>query len=54
MEIVDVRDAAESLLLAYERPEAEGRYISSSHMIKTENLVEKLRTLYPQYSYPKR
>ncbi|OWM81147.1 hypothetical protein CDL15_Pgr007178 [Punica granatum] len=53
MEIVDVRDAVESLVLAYENPEAEGRYVSASHMIKTQDLAEKLRTLYPQYSYPR-
>ncbi|OWM81150.1 hypothetical protein CDL15_Pgr007181 [Punica granatum] len=53
MKIVDVRDAAKSLLLAYEKPAAEGRYISASHMIKSGDLMAKLRTLYPQYSYPR-
>ncbi|GLU00118.1 hypothetical protein SLE2022_175110 [Rubroshorea leprosula] len=50
---VDVRDVAEALLLAYEKPEAEGRYICTAHTIKTHDLVDKLRTLYPTYNYPK-
>ncbi|KAA8536243.1 hypothetical protein F0562_028721 [Nyssa sinensis] len=51
--IVDVRDVAEALLLAYEKPEAEGRYICSSYMIRARALVEKLKTLFPNYNYPK-
>ncbi|XP_065880892.1 cinnamoyl-CoA reductase 1-like isoform X2 [Euphorbia lathyris] len=52
--VVDVRDVAEALLLAYEKPEAEGRYICSVHEIKTRDLIEKLRSLYPNYNYPQR
>ncbi|KAF7843211.1 cinnamoyl-CoA reductase 2-like [Senna tora] len=51
--IVDVRDLADAILMAYEKPEAEGRYICTAHSIKTQELVEKLRTLYPNYSFPK-
>ncbi|XP_062025472.1 cinnamoyl-CoA reductase 1-like [Rosa rugosa] len=51
--IVDVRDLAEALLMAYEKPEAEGRYICMSHNVKNGDLVEKLRRLYPNYNYPK-
>ncbi|PRQ19396.1 putative cinnamoyl-CoA reductase [Rosa chinensis] len=51
--IVDVRDFAEALLMAYEKPEAEGRYICMSHNVKNRDLVEKLRRLYPNYNYPK-
>ncbi|KAA8536241.1 hypothetical protein F0562_028719 [Nyssa sinensis] len=51
--IVDVRDVAEALLLAYEKPEAEGRYICSSYMIRARALAEKLKTLFPNYNYPK-
>ncbi|GLT35289.1 hypothetical protein SLA2020_097560 [Shorea laevis] len=51
--IVDVRDVAEALLLAYEKPEAEGRYICTAHRFRMHNLVDKLRTLYPNYNYPK-
>lgn len=50
--IVDVRDVAEALLLAYEKPEAEGRYICTSHAIKTRELVDKLRSIYPHNNYP--
>ncbi|RVW50941.1 Cinnamoyl-CoA reductase 1 [Vitis vinifera] len=52
--IVDVRDVAEALLITYEKPEAEGRYICTAHMIKARDLVEKLRSIYPNYNYPKK
>lgn len=51
--IVDVRDVAEALLLAYEKPEAEGRYICTAHAVRTRDLVEKLKSIYPDYNYPK-
>ncbi|XP_043712210.1 cinnamoyl-CoA reductase 1-like [Telopea speciosissima] len=51
--IVDVRDVAEALLLAYEKHEAKGRYVCSAHMATAKDLVDKLRSLYPNYSYPK-
>ncbi|KAH9754842.1 Epimerase domain-containing protein [Citrus sinensis] len=51
--IVDVRDVAEALLLAYEKAEAEGRYICTAHMIRARDLVDKLKSLYPNYNYPK-
>jgi nucleoside-diphosphate-sugar epimerase len=50
--IVDVRDVAEAVLLAYEKPEAEGRYICTAHAIKTRELVDKLRSIYPHNNYP--
>ncbi|XP_048227026.1 cinnamoyl-CoA reductase 1 isoform X2 [Ricinus communis] len=49
----DVRDAAESLLIVYENPEAEGRYICSSHEMRTQDLINKLKLMYPHYNYPK-
>ncbi|KAI4366254.1 hypothetical protein MLD38_022149 [Melastoma candidum] len=52
--IVDVRDVADALLLTYEEPECEGRYICTAHMVMTRDLVEKLKSMYPGYSYPKR
>lgn len=52
--VVDVRDVAEALLLAYKEPEAEGSYICTSYVIKVQALVEKLKNLYPNYNYPKR
>ncbi|XP_042494918.1 cinnamoyl-CoA reductase 1-like [Macadamia integrifolia] len=51
--MVDVRDVAEALLLTYEKLEAEGRYMCTAHLIKTKDLVDKLMSLYPNYSYPK-
>ncbi|KAK3014336.1 hypothetical protein RJ639_008929 [Escallonia herrerae] len=50
--IVDVRDTAEAILLAYENPEAEGRYICSSYVVRTRDLVEKLKRMFPNYNYP--
>ncbi|KAF8014992.1 hypothetical protein BT93_H0706 [Corymbia citriodora subsp. variegata] len=50
--IVDVCDVAAAVILAYEKPEAEGRYVCTSHCIKMQDLVEKLKSLYPNYNYP--
>lgn len=52
--LIDVRDVAEALLLAYEKPEAKGRYICTAHAIRSQDLVEILRRLYPNYNYPKK
>lgn len=49
--IVDARDLADALLLTYEKPEASGRYICSSHAIKAHDLVEMLKNVYPNYDY---
>lgn len=54
LKIIDVRDVAEALLLAYEKPEADGRYICTAHMIKLQDLVEILKRIYPNYNYPKK
>ncbi|XP_038703164.1 cinnamoyl-CoA reductase 1-like isoform X2 [Tripterygium wilfordii] len=51
--IVEVRDVAAALLLVYEKPEAEGRYICTAHPVTTRDLVEKLKSIYPNYNYPK-
>ncbi|KAL5778432.1 hypothetical protein ACOSP7_011358 [Xanthoceras sorbifolium] len=51
--LVDVRDVAEALLLAYEKPEAKGRYICSSYSIRTRDLVDKLKSIYPNCNYPR-
>ncbi|KAM3341508.1 hypothetical protein BC332_13235 [Capsicum chinense] len=51
---VDVRDLAEALLLVYEKPEAEGRYLCAAHTVKSEDLVAMLKKHYPNYNYPKR
>ncbi|KAG8377209.1 hypothetical protein BUALT_Bualt08G0004400 [Buddleja alternifolia] len=52
-EIVDVRDVAEALKLLYKKPEAEGRYVCTAHMVESRDLVEILREIYPNYNYPK-
>lgn len=51
--IVDVRDVAKAHILAYEIPSAAGRYLCTAHSVKTKELVEILKRLYPQYNYPK-
>ena len=50
---VDVPDAAEATLMLFEKAEAEGRYLCSSREIKTKALVEKLKSKYHVYNYPK-
>uniref|UniRef100_A0A1J3JKA6 Tetraketide alpha-pyrone reductase 1 n=1 Tax=Noccaea caerulescens TaxID=107243 RepID=A0A1J3JKA6_NOCCA len=52
--VVDVRDVAQALLLVYEKAEAQGRYICLAHTVKEQEVVEKLKSLYPNYKYPKR
>ncbi|KAM3192627.1 hypothetical protein ACQJBY_069689 [Aegilops geniculata] len=51
--VVDVRDVADALLLAYENSEASGRYICSSKPVKVSDMISVLKTLYPMYTYPK-
>ncbi|AQL04873.1 Dihydroflavonol-4-reductase [Zea mays] len=51
--MVDIRDVADALLLTYEKPEASGRYICSSHAIKISDMINILKTMYPSYPYPK-
>ncbi|KAL5225824.1 hypothetical protein ABZP36_012463 [Zizania latifolia] len=51
--VVDVRDVANALLLAYENSEAPGRYICNSSPIKVSHMINTLKTLYPAYTYPK-
>jgi nucleoside-diphosphate-sugar epimerase len=52
--IIDVRDVAEALILVYEKPEAEGRYICTTHTITFKDLVDLLKSIYPHYNYPKK
>ncbi|XP_026658471.1 cinnamoyl-CoA reductase 1-like [Phoenix dactylifera] len=51
--LVDVRDVADALLLVYEKPEATGRYICAPYCIKTCDMVDMLKSIYPNHSYPK-
>ncbi|KAG1359014.1 putative tetraketide alpha-pyrone reductase 1-like [Cocos nucifera] len=41
--VVDVRDVADALLLAYEKPEASGRYLCAPYPITTRDLVDLLK-----------
>ncbi|KAK4853950.1 hypothetical protein QYF36_016821 [Acer negundo] len=50
---VDVRDVADAVLLAYEKPEAEGRYLCIAYAMGIRDLVDKMKSLYPNYNYPK-
>ncbi|KAL6655328.1 hypothetical protein ACP70R_006154 [Stipagrostis hirtigluma subsp. patula] len=47
--IVDVRDVAEALLLVYEAPEAAGRHICAPHVISVRDLLDLLKSKYPDY-----
>ncbi|WVZ65409.1 hypothetical protein U9M48_014775 [Paspalum notatum var. saurae] len=49
--IVDVRDLADAMLLLYEVPEASGRHICAPHVISVRDLVDLLRSMYPD-DYP--
>ncbi|KAL5707288.1 cinnamoyl-CoA reductase [Ranunculus cassubicifolius] len=51
--VVDVRDVAEALLLTYEKPEASGRYLCVAYVLRTRDLVEKIRSMYPDLNYPR-
>ena len=50
--MVDVRDVAESHILAMENPKAEGRYIVANVSIWMADLIKKLSAKYPNYPYP--
>jgi nucleoside-diphosphate-sugar epimerase len=52
--IVDVRDVAVALILVYEKPEAEGRYICTAHTMTAKGLVDMLKSVCPNYNYPKK
>lgn len=48
---VDVRDVAAAMLLVYEKPDAEGRYICKAYSVKTRALKELLKGLHPEFTY---
>lgn len=52
--LVDVRDVAGALLLAYENLQASGRYLCSSPAIRVSDIVNILKTEYPTYTYPQK
>ncbi|KAI3745733.1 hypothetical protein L6452_08139 [Arctium lappa] len=51
--LVDVRDLSEAILLVYENPESEGRYICSTCSLRTQEFVAKMESMFPGYNYPK-
>ncbi|XP_025819890.1 cinnamoyl-CoA reductase 1-like isoform X2 [Panicum hallii] len=53
--LVDVRDVADALLLAYENPQASGRYLCNSLPIRVSDIVNILiKSSFPTYTYPKK
>ncbi|MCL7045809.1 hypothetical protein MKW94_008751, partial [Papaver nudicaule] len=48
--VVDVRDVAEAVLLVYEKPEAEGRYLCSASSVERHDFTDKLKNIYPKFS----
>ncbi|XP_047327170.1 cinnamoyl-CoA reductase 1-like [Impatiens glandulifera] len=52
--LVDVRDLAQALVIVYEKPESEGRYICTGHSIWAKDLVEMLKNIYPDSKYPEK
>lgn len=42
------------VILAYEKPQAEGRYTCNAHTIRIKDMVQKLKSIYPNYNYPKK
>ena len=46
---VGVKDVATAHILAYEKPEAEGRYICNERNLHNGDLVALLKELFPQY-----
>ncbi|KAG2635873.1 cinnamoyl-CoA reductase 1-like isoform X1 [Panicum virgatum] len=47
--IVDVRDLAEALLLVYEGAGASGRHICAPHVVSVRELLDSLKSNYPDY-----
>lgn len=48
---IDVRDVADALLLLYEKAESSGRYICSLNQIDIKDLLDLLKSMYPNYNY---
>ncbi|TVU43078.1 hypothetical protein EJB05_09514, partial [Eragrostis curvula] len=51
--LVDARDVANALLLAYENSEASGRYLCSSTPIRVWDVMNIVKTSCPTHSCPK-
>ncbi|CAN6201084.1 unnamed protein product [Urochloa humidicola] len=50
--VVDVRDVAEALVLAYEAPAAKGRYICRAYPMSMAEIVDTIKRFHPNHSYP--
>jgi nucleoside-diphosphate-sugar epimerase len=50
--VVDVRDVAEALVRVYETPEASGRYICRSYPMSMTEILDIIKSFYPNLSYP--
>lgn len=46
---VGVKDVAMAHILAFEKPEAEGRYICNERVLHQGDIVDLLKKLFPQY-----
>ncbi|KAJ1275547.1 hypothetical protein BS78_05G144100 [Paspalum vaginatum] len=49
--LVDVRDVADAFLLAYEKAEPSARFICSLDQMDIKDLVDVMKSMYPNYSY---
>uniref|UniRef100_A0ACD6AHL9 Uncharacterized protein n=1 Tax=Avena sativa TaxID=4498 RepID=A0ACD6AHL9_AVESA len=49
--IVDVRDVADALLLLYHKAESSQRYICSEHLLDIKDLIELMKSMYPDHCY---
>ena len=50
--VVDVRDVAEALVRLYKNPEASGRYICRSYPMSMTEILDIIKSFYPNLSYP--
>ncbi|CAN6177501.1 unnamed protein product [Urochloa humidicola] len=50
--VVDVRDVAEALVLAYEALEAKGRYICRAYPMSMAEIVDTIKGFHPNHTYP--
>ncbi|MFX0210467.1 MAG: NAD-dependent epimerase/dehydratase family protein, partial [Candidatus Hodarchaeota archaeon] len=51
---IDVRDVAKAHILAYENPNASGRYICGTEAISVKELFEMLESEFPELKFPRR
>jgi nucleoside-diphosphate-sugar epimerase len=49
--VVDIRDVADALFLVYEAPETSGRHIGAPHVISVRDLLDLLKSKYPDHTF---